>query len=123
MDNTTPVDCTYTGDDWHWGYEGLYGAECWGVHYEACNGKKQSPIDIPANYNGMQPQTESNVLKMSNYALVRFGAFANTGENYGNLHSTLQLDADDNRVSNGIFENNGHTAVCIILVLVSPDNF
>jgi len=111
--NTSPtsVDCTYTGDDWHWGYEGVYGAECWGVHYEACNGIKQSPIDIPAKYGGLLPMKEKNPLKMSGYKKVRFGAFVNTGENYGNLHSTLQLHADDDdRVSNGIFKNNGHTA-------------
>jgi len=99
------VDCTYTGDDWHWGYEGVYGAECWGTHVEACNGVKQSPIDIPAKYGGLLPMQESSPLTMSNYAAVRFATFSNTGENYVNFHGD-----EDDRVSNGIFKNNGHTA-------------
>jgi len=100
---TTSVDCTYTGDDWKWGYEGVYGASCWGVHVEACNGVKQSPIDIPAKYGGLLPGTETTPLTMSGYAAVRFATFSNTGENHGSF--------DRNRVSNGIFKNNGHTAV------------
>jgi len=104
-----PVDCTYTGDDWHWGYEGVYGAECWGVHVPACNGVKQSPIDIPAKYGSLLPMKESTPLTMSNYRAVRFTTFSNTGENYIQFHSHPG-DDDDDRVSNGIFKNNGHTA-------------
>jgi len=101
---TTTVDCTYTGTDWHWGYEGVYGASCWGTHVPACNGVKQSPIDIPAKYGGLLPGSESTPLKMSNYAAVRFATFSNTGENHGDFSKS------DDRVSNGIFKNNGHTA-------------
>ena len=99
----TSVDCTYTGSDWHWGYEGVYGASCWGVHVPACNGVKQSPIDIPAKYGGLFPGTETTPLSMSGYAAVRFATFSNTGENHGAF--------DKNRVTTGIFKNNGHTAV------------
>ena len=115
---TEPVDCTYTGDDWHWGYEGVYGAECWGTHVPACNGVKQSPIDIPAKYGGLLPLQESSPLTMSNYAAVRFATFSNTGENYVNFHD----EDNGDRVSNGIFKNNGHTAVCIPQ-LQSDDNY
>ena len=108
-----PVDCTYTGDDWHWGYEGVYGAACWGVHVPACNGVKQSPIDIPAKYGSLLPMKESTPLTMSNYQAVRFSTFSNTGENYVNFHDHGNNNGDD-RVSNGIFKNNGHTAVCIL---------
>jgi len=99
---TTSVDCTYTGSDWHWGYEGVYGASCWGTHVPACNGVKQSPIDIPAKYGGLFPGTETTPLSMSGYAAVRFATFSNTGENHGSF--------DRNRVTTGIFKNNGHTA-------------
>jgi len=99
---TTSVDCTYTGSSWHWGYEGVYGASCWGTHVPACNGVKQSPIDIPAKYGGLFPGTETTPLSMSGYAAVRFATFSNTGENHGSF--------DQNRVTTGIFKNNGHTA-------------
>ena len=111
------VNCTYTGSNWKWGYEGVYGAACWGTHVPACNGVKQSPIDIPAKYGGLLPATESTPLKMSGYAAVRFGTFSNTGENYGKYQRYTHLvppraaEEDDDRVSNGIFKNNGHTAV------------
>ena len=122
---TAAVDCTYTGSDWHWGYEGVYGAACWGTHVPACNGLKQSPIDIPAKYGGLLPGTETTPLSMSGYAAVRFATFSNTGENYGKFHEDMERigyygygygkreadGEDDNRVSNGIFKNNGHTAV------------
>ena len=112
----TTTDCTYTGSNWHWGYEGVYGPDCWGTHYEACNGVKQSPIDIPAKYGGLLPGTETTPLSMTGYAAVRFSTLSNTGENYGKYHpygsyGYGKRDADDNRVSNGIFKNNGHTAV------------
>jgi len=128
---TAAIDCTYTGSNWHWGYEGKYGAECWGTHVPACNGLKQSPIDIPAKYGGLLPGTETTPLSMSGYAAVRFATFSNTGENYGEFHEDMKIygyygypystgyygygkreaDREDgNRVSNGIFKNNGHTA-------------
>lgn len=130
---TAAVDCTYTGSNWHWGYEGVYGAACWGTHVPACNGLKQSPIDIPAKYGGLLPGTETTPLSMSGYAAVRFATFSNTGENYGKFHDDMERyggysdydvapvrsgydgkreadGEDDNRVSNGIFKNNGHTA-------------
>jgi len=98
---TTTVDCTYTGSDWHWGYEGVYGASCWGVHYPTCNGLKQSPIDIPAKYGGLFPGAETSPITMSGYARVRFTSLSNSAEHYG--------DGED-RVTTGIFKNNGHTA-------------
>ena len=96
------VSCAYQGDDWHWGYEGVYGPACWGFHHPACNGRKQSPIDI--KYAGVSPTSEPSgtALEMTNYAAVKFSKFSNTGEHYG---------SDDKRVTNGIFKNNGHTAV------------
>ena len=33
--------------DFHWCYEGDCGPAMWGKHHKACNGNKQSPIDIP----------------------------------------------------------------------------
>ena len=59
---------------------------------------------------------------MSGYAAVRFGTFSNTGENYGKYqmdrfgygyygYGKRDAEEDDDRVSNGIFKNNGHTAV------------
>jgi len=98
---TTSVDCTYTGSDWHWGYEGVYGPSCWGVHYDTCNGLKQTPIDIPAKYGGLLPGSESAPLTMSNYARVAFTKLSNEAEHYGE---------GDDRVTTGIFKNNGHTA-------------
>jgi len=95
------VDCTYTGSDWHWGYEGVYGASCWGDHYPTCNGVKQSPIDIPAKYGGLFPGPESTPLTMSNYARVSFPRLSNDAEHYGE---------GDDRVTTGLFKNNGHTA-------------
>merc|ERR1711997_96477 len=103
---TTTVDCTYTGSDWHWGYEGVYGASCWGVHYPTCNGLKQSPIDIPAKYGGLFPGAETTPITMSGYARVRYSSFSNTGENYGE---------EDDRVTNGKFFNNGHTAQLTVM--------
>lgn len=100
---TTTVDCTYTGSDWHWGYEGVYGASCWGDHYPTCNGVKQSPIDIPAKYGGLIPGSESTPLTMSSYVRVRFSKLSNDAEHYGGG------DGDD-RVTTGLFKNNGHTA-------------
>ena len=104
---TTTVDCTYTGSNWHWGYEGVYGASCWGDHYPTCNGVKQSPIDIPAKYGGLLTRTfsqqEVTPIKMSNYKRVAFTALSNSAEHYGT--------EDGDRVTTGIFKNNGHTAV------------
>jgi len=100
---TTTVDCTYTGSNWHWGYEGVYGASCWGDHYPTCNGVKQSPIDIPAKYGGLLPGKESTPLTMSNYARVSFPRLSNDAEHYGG-------EDDDDRVTTGLFKNNGHTA-------------
>merc|ERR1712038_190617 len=57
------VNCTYTGSNWKWGYEGVYGAACWGTHVPACNGVKQSPIDIPAKYGGLLPARPLCTLK------------------------------------------------------------
>ena len=101
------IDCTYDGDDWHWGYEGVYGPKCWGTHYEACNGQKQSPIDIPALFSPLISQYEEPgaELEMTGYTDVRFTRLSNTGENYGGYQD------DGNRVFDGIFKNNGHTAV------------
>ena len=99
---TDTIDCTYTGSDWHWGYEGVYGPACWGKHEPACNGLKQSPIDIPAKYGGLFPKAEQTPLKMSNYGHVRFSSFSNSMERY---------PGDDERVTTGDLMNNGHTAV------------
>lgn len=99
---TPAVDCTYDGnlDDYHWGYEGVYGPACWGIKYDLCNGMKQSPIDIPKS-TFLNTAAETTPLKMSSYSSIRFSTFTNTGENYG---------PGDDRVSNGVFHNNGHTA-------------
>ena len=96
------MDCTYNGSDWHWGYEGVYGASCWGVHVATCNGLKQSPIDIPKKYGGLLPGKEGKPLTMSNYARVAFTKLSNDAEHY---------DDGTDRVTTGIFKNNGHTAV------------
>ena len=69
------IDCSYDGDDWHWGYEGKYGPACWGSHYDACNGLQQSPIDIPAWQSFFFTQQETNPLKMSGYTAVRFNRY------------------------------------------------
>ena len=99
-------DCTYDGDDWHWGYEGVYGPRCWGEHYEACNGLKQSPIDIKALFSFItaKPEDQAAPLEMSGYSLVKFNKLSNTEENYG------RYQEESNRVTNGLFKNNGHTA-------------
>ena len=73
-------------NDWHWGYEGVYGPECWGLHHAACNGRKQSPIDI--KYAGVSP----------------------TSEPTGPPGTALEMTGYEN-TTNGIFKNNGHTAV------------
>merc|ERR1712072_276518 len=87
-------------------------------------------MGIPAKYGGLLPGTETTPLSMSGYAAVRFATFSNTGENYGEFHKDMKYGhgyggfgggyygygkreadgEDDNRVSNGIFKNNGHTA-------------
>ena len=95
------VPCRYDGDDWHWGYEGVYGPACWKFHVPACNGRKQSPIDIKSA--GVSTTPEPTPLLMSGYDRVRFSKLSNTGEHY---HGS-----DDNRVYNGELTNNGHTAV------------
>ena len=97
------VACRYEGDDWHWGYEGVYGPACWGFHHPECNGLKQSPIDIKYAGVSTSPEPSASPLEMTDYSTVRFSRLSNTGEHYG---------SDDKRVnSNGIFKNNGHTAV------------
>ena len=70
--------------------------------YKKNHPSKQSPIDI--KYAGVSPTSEPSgtALEMTNYAAVKFSKFSNTGEHYG---------SDDKLVTNGIFKNNGHTAV------------
>ena len=98
-------DCSYDGDDWYWGYQGVYGPRCWGLHYDACNGRKQSPIDIPTLFSFLTVRPETDPLEMTGYTAVRFNKLSNTGENYGRYQD------EGKRISNGLFKNNGHTAV------------
>ena len=49
--------------------------------HPACNGLKQSPIDI--KYAAVSETAETTPLEMADNAAVRFSKFSNSGEQYG----------------------------------------
>merc|ERR1711862_931885 len=70
------------------------GGQC----FDACNGMKQSPIDIPK----FMLSSGSKPLTFSKYDEVKVNVLKNTNEHY-------TIDGDD-RLTDGTLKNNGHTA-------------
>jgi len=83
-----------------WSYSNGTGPSFWGDAYEGCNGKSQSPIDIPSP--PASPTPEVTPLVMAKYDKVRIASLANKEE----TNEVLK----DSRLSNGTLKNNGHTA-------------
>jgi len=100
-----PVTCLDDGDhEFHWCYEGDCGPDRWGDEFPACNGLKQSPIDI---ITGPTPVSPPSPLSFGNYEKIRASQLqlTNQMENYGGV-----VDAKGTRLEAGTFKNNGHTA-------------
>jgi len=111
-DGDLPVTCLDGGDqEFHWCYEGDCGPDRWGDHFEACNGKKQSPIDI---VTGASPVAPPSQLSFGNYDKIRIEALSNSEEHY-------IVDGKDTRLEDGTFKNNGHTAQLDVVATLPGD--
>merc|ERR1712142_47971 len=69
-----PVACLDGDCDFHWCYEGDCGPAYWGDYCQACNGMKQSPIDIVTpdyEYFYYGPEYTSSSLTFGNYDKLR----------------------------------------------------
>jgi len=104
-----PVECLDGG--FHWSYSDAEGTgpEFWGTEFEGCNGRSQSPIDIPAPDN---PKPEGIPLVMTNYGKVRIESLSNDEEHYL---------TGKKRLTNGTFKNNGHTAQLDVVATLPGD--
>ncbi len=60
-----------------WSYEGEHSPSHWSLDFPACNGTRQSPIDIPTN--GSSYANKTRWLKFKNYGLPLNGTFINNG--------------------------------------------
>jgi carbonic anhydrase len=66
----------------YWGYEGTHGPAYWGNTYPACNGMKQSPIDI-VYATPVTTMAEPAPLTFTGYQNVRTNVLGNGEEHYG----------------------------------------
>ena len=65
--------------EFHWCYEGDCGPAMWGKYHKACNGNKQSPIDVPFT-NEMKSASTSKPLNFAKYSSgIINGTLVNTG--------------------------------------------
>jgi len=96
----TITDC----DNYHWCYEGDCAASTWGQCFDACNGMKQSPIDIPK----FMLSSGSKPLTFSKYDEVKVDVLKNTNEHYN--FGGVEVGGDGERITDGTLKNNGHTA-------------
>merc|ERR1712012_488928 len=95
-------------DDYHWCYEGDCAPSTWGQCVDACNGQKQSPIDIPVAVQS-GPISGTKPLTFTNYENVRVDTLSNSVEHYRNSFN-VNVDASGDRITDGTLKNNGHTA-------------
>merc|ERR1712025_809809 len=110
-----PVACLDGDCDFHWCYEGNCGPDHWGDYCQACNGMKQSPIDIKTA--GVSATELDTPLRFWNYDKLRANQFviSNSEEHYGpkNTRGT--------RLESGTFKNNGHTAQLDVTANLTED--
>merc|ERR1712142_429399 len=104
-----PVACLDGDCDFHWCYVGDCGPAYWGDYCQACNGMKQSPIDIVTTdyeYYYYGPEYASSSLTFGNYDKLRANhlVMSNSEEHYG------PKNGRGTRLESGTFKNNGHTA-------------
>jgi len=93
---------------YHWGYDGAHGPEHWGDEFPACNGMKQSPINIvSAGVDTFLPDD----LSFGNYDQIRVAQLGNTGEHYPGA----------TRLVEGSIKNNGHTAQVDVIETLAGD--
>ena len=95
--------------EYHWGYEGPAGPEHWGEQFPACDGLKQSPIDIVSV--GAVNQAEPSPMSFGNYDQIRMVQLGNTGEHYPGA----------TRLVDGSIKNNGHTAQLDVVATLPGD--
>lgn len=102
-----PVTC-HDEKKFYWSYADIdkTGPAFWAEAYEGCNGKSQSPIDIPSP--PASTAAEISPMTMTKYDQVRIARLSNDEEHY-----------IIKRLTNGTFKNNGHTAVSTSLVSVT----
>ena len=93
----------------HWSYEGSAGPTHWGEEFPACNGLKQSPIDIVIV--GAIGQAEPAPITFGNYDQIRMVELGNTGEHY----------PGSTRLTEGSIKNNGHTAQVDVVATLPGD--
>ena len=96
----------------HWGYEGAAGPDYWGEQYPACNGLKQSPINI-VTAGAAWMEEPSLALSFSNYEQIRLAQLGNTEEHYHSINNT--------RLVSGSIKNNGHTAQLDVIETLPGD--
>ena len=104
--------CQAVPEQHHWGYEGPTGPEYWGEQYPACNGLKQSPINIVTD-GATWMEEPSPSLSFSNYEQIRLAQLGNTEEHYHSL--------DNTRLVSGSIKNNGHTAQLDVIETLPGD--
>ena len=80
---------------------------------QACAGRAQSPIDVPASPGtGVAVQTETTPLLFSNYENIRGLVLGNDEEHLTPAARRLRRAAPGgDRIEKGEVKNNGHTAV------------
>jgi len=114
-DGGMPVTCLDGEEKFHWCYEGDCGPKFWGTEFEACNGMKQSPIDIKSE--GATPTPPPAPLDFGNYDKIRAEHWvaSNSEEHYGTQ------DSKGNRLEAGTLKNNGHTAQLDVISTLPGD--
>jgi len=98
------TDC----DNYQWCYEGDCAASTWGTCVEACNGMKQSPIDIPAVVQ-MGPPSATKPLTFTNYQNVRFDFYGIDEEHYRINGVNINADGTNGIRAGGKLKNKGYT--------------
>jgi len=103
MGKEPAVNC----DEYNWCYEGDCGASTWGTCVEACNGMKQSPIDIPIAVQLGSP-SDIKPLTFTNYQDVRIDVFGLSEEHYQDRNG-ININSNGDRVDAPKLKNPGYT--------------